>query len=586
MARVSAKNMPMLKVIPLGGLGEVGKNMTVLEYEDEILIVDCGMSFPDDEMFGIDAVIPDFNYVLDQNKTVRAVVITHGHEDHIGALPFLLDKIDVPVYGTKLSLGLIQRKLDEKMMDKARLMRQVTIGEVIKLGRFEVEFIRNNHSIADSCSLFIKCAGLKIVHTGDFKIDYTPVDGEVIDLQRLAEIGGGIDLLLSDSTNAEYPGNTPSEKKVGNTLMELFRGCKSRIIVTSFASNIHRTQQIFQAASANNRKLALSGRSMLNIVKVAQELGYLKIPEDVLIDIKDVKKYKDNKVVILTTGSQGEPMSALTRMAAGEHRQIQIKSGDVVIMSANPIPGNEKMIIDVVNKLFALGAQVLYSKNTENVHASGHASQEELKLIFSLLKPKYFVPVHGEVKMLIKHAEIAKEMGVRASNVFLMQNGDVLEINKREAKCENAINAGITLVDGLGVGDIGNIVLKERKALSQFGILMIAVAMDKNRLVSGPDIISRGFVYMRESSDLINKTAQIAKGVILQCEKDGIKDWVDIKTKLKNQVGDYLYEQTGRNPIILPIIMSATPAAGQQSAGAGRATNKGETRNVRVRQSQ
>ena len=549
----------MLKIIPLGGMGEIGKNMTVFEYDNEIIIIDCGMSFPEDDMYGIDAVIPDFNYVLDKNKSVKAVIITHGHEDHIGALYYLLSKRDIPVYGTKLSLGLAKKKLEEKMMDKANLMRNVCAGDIIKIGDFEIEFIRNNHSIADSCSLFIKCAGIRIVHTGDFKIDYTPIDGQVIDLQKFAEIGGkGVDLLLSDSTNAESPGNSKSERIVGNTLMDLFRGCKSRIIISAFASNIHRTQQIMNAASANGRKLALSGRSMLNIVKAAQELGYLNIPEDLVIDIKDVKNYKDNKIVILTTGSQGEPLSALTRMAAGEHKQISIKQGDVVIMSASPIPGNEKMIIDVVNNLFSLGAQVIYSKNTSDIHVSGHACQEELKLMISLVKPKYFIPVHGEAKMLIKHTEIAKEMGVRSSNVFILQNGDIFEISKREAKSDKKINVGITLVDGLGVGDVGNIVLRERRTLSQFGIFIIVATMEKNKLISGPDIISRGFVYMRESSDLIASASKLAKEIILKCEEENVKDWVDIKVRLKDKLGSFLYEQTGRSPIILPIIMSST----------------------------
>lgn len=561
MANLDRTKNEMIKIIPLGGMGEIGKNMMVFEYDNEIIIIDCGMSFPEDDMYGIDAVIPDFSYVLDKNKNVRAVIITHGHEDHIGALYYLLNKRDIPIYGTKLSLGLVKRKLEEKMMDKSNLMRNVDAGDIIKIGNFEIEFIRNNHSIADSCSLFIKCAGIRIIHTGDFKIDYTPIDGLVIDLQKFAEIGSkGVDLLLSDSTNAECPGSSPSEKIVGNTLMELFRGCKNRIIISAFASNIHRTQQIMNAAAANNRKLALSGRSMVNIVKVAQELGYLKIPTDLIIDIKDVKNYKDNKIVILTTGSQGEPMSALTRMAAGDHKQINIKVGDVIIMSANPIPGNEKMIIDVVNNLFTLGAQVIYSNNTKDIHASGHASQEELKLILSLVKPKYFIPVHGEVKMLIRHAQLAKEMGVRSSNVFILQNGDIFEINKREAKAESKINAGITLVDGLGVGDIGNIVLRERKTLSQFGIFIIVATMDKNRLVSGPDIISRGFVYMRESSDLIASSTRLAKEIILKCSEENIKDWVDIKSRLKDKLGSYLYEQTGRSPIILPIIMSANPS--------------------------
>ncbi|NMC56622.1 MAG: ribonuclease J [Eubacteriaceae bacterium] len=552
----------MLKIIPLGGMGEIGKNMTVFEYDNEIIIVDCGMSFPEDDMYGIDAVIPDFNYVLDKNKSVNAVIITHGHEDHIGALYYLLSKREIPIYGTKLSLGLIKKKLEEKMMDKANLMRNVGAGDIIKIGNFEIEFIRNNHSIADSCSLYIKCAGIRIIHTGDFKIDYTPIDGQVIDLQKFAEIGGkGIDLLLSDSTNAENPGNSRSERIVGNTLMELFRGCKNRIIISAFASNIHRTQQIMNAAAANGRKLALSGRSMINIVKAAQELGYLNIPQDLIIDIKDVKNYKDNKIVILTTGSQGEPLSALTRMAAGEHKQISIKQGDVIIMSASPIPCNEKMIIDVVNNLFSLGAQVIYSKNTSDIHVSGHACQEELKLMISLVKPKYFIPVHGEAKMLIKHTEIAKEMGVRASNVFILQNGDIFEINKREAKADRRINVGITLVDGLGVGDVGNIVLRERRTLSQFGIFIIVATMDKNKLISGPDIISRGFVYMRESSDLICSATKLAKEIILKCEEDNIKDWVDIKSRLKDKLGSFLYEQTGRSPIILPIIMSSTTIA-------------------------
>mgnify|MGYP000953360132 CR=1 FL=1 len=548
-----------LKIIPLGGMGEVGKNMTIFEYRNEIIIVDCGMAFPEDDMYGIDAVIPDFTYLLDNTKKVRSVFITHGHEDHIGAISYLLSRIDVPVYGTKFALGLIKRKMEERMVDKTHLLHPVSVGDDIKVGKFEVEFIKNNHSIADSCALYIRCGGMKVIHTGDFKIDYTPIDGVIMDLQRIAEIGGqGVDLLMSDSTNAESLGNSTSEKVVGDTLTELFRGCKSRIIIAAFASHIHRTQQIMNAAAANNRKVALSGRSMVNIIGVAMELGYLKVPNDLLIDIKDVKNYKDNKVLILTTGSQGEPMSALTRMAAGEHKQISIKEGDMVILSANPIPGNEKMVIDVVNNLFAQGAQVIYSANTKNIHSSGHASQEELKLMFTLVRPKFFIPVHGEVKMLIKHAEIAKDMGVKASNVFILQNGDVFEMNRREARNEYKIQAGNTLVDGLGVGDIGNIVLRERRTLSQYGIFIIVVAMDRNKLISGPDIISRGFVYMRESSDLIDDATKLAKDVILKCAEQNVKDWMDIKNRLKDVMSSFLYERTGRNPIILPIIVSAS----------------------------
>lgn len=545
-----------LRVIPLGGLNEIGKNMTVLEYKDDIVIIDCGMSFPDDEMYGIDIVIPDFSYLIKNREKIRGMIITHGHEDHIGAIPYLVNEINLPIYGTRLTLGLVENKLKEHNL-KAKL-KVVRPGDKVKMGAFTVETIRTTHSIADAICLCIDTPVGKIFHTGDFKIDYTPLEGPPIDFHRLAEIGNeGVLLLMADSTNAERKGYTPSERTVGVTLENIFRNCSSRILVATFSSNIHRVQKIIDTAVQYKRKVAISGRSMVNVVNLAMELGYIKVPEGTLLDINKIRHVKDSELVIITTGSQGEPMSALSRMATNDHKAVQIKRGDVVVLSSSPIPGNEKTISNVVNKLFEKGAEVIYS-DIADIHVSGHACAEELKLIHSLLKPKYFVPVHGEYRHLRQHALIAGELGMKKENIFIMDNGEVLAVspNKAEKKKED-IPCQPIMVDGLGVGDVGNIVLRDRKLLSEGGLIIVAVSMDRatREVVSGPDIISRGFVYVREAEDLIEQMRRIAFDRLQVCRVEGTRDWNTMKNLVRDDLRDYIYQVTKRSPVILPIFM-------------------------------
>ncbi|WP_312699468.1 ribonuclease J [Sedimentibacter sp.] len=549
-----------LKIIPLGGLGEIGKNMTVIEYGTNIIVVDCGMSFPEDEMLGIDIVIPDITYLIKNQDKIKGICLTHGHEDHIGSIPYLLKKISVPLYGTKLTLGLVENKLLEHKIEDAELNR-VEAGQTINLGCFKVTFIRNNHSIPDAVSFAIETPIGMIVHTGDFKIDYTPINEEVMDLAKLAEFGRkGVLLAMSDSTNVERAGFTPSERTIGDKFLEIFKTCESRIIVASFASNIHRLQQIINAAVANNRKVAISGKSMINAVKVSQELGYLEAPEGTLIHVNDLKDYKDSEIVLMTTGSQGEPMSALTRMANSDHKKIQIKKGDLVIISANPIPGNEKTVSRVINMLYEKGATVLYDALTQ-VHVSGHARREELKLMLSLLKPKFFIPVHGEYRHLMQHAKLAEEMGVPEKNTVIAKNGDVIELTSKSIGINGSVTSGNILVDGLGVGDVGNIVLRDRKLLAENGLIIVVLVTERGsgKIISGPEIVSRGFIYVRENIDLIEESKSVIRKALSKCENTKIKDWNNIKMMIKDALSSFIYEKIKRNPMILPIIMEVKP---------------------------
>ena len=554
--RLFRKNTNKIKVMALGGLNEIGKNMTVIEYKDEIIVIDAGMSFPDDEMLGVEVVIPDISYLIKNKDKIKGIFITHGHEDHIGALPYILKKINIPIYGAKLSIGLIQVKLKEHKINNAKL-NVVSPRDIIKLSHMEVEFIKNNHSIPDACSIAVHTDQGIIYHTGDFKIDLTPIDGEVMDIHRICELSKkGVLLLLAESTNAEQPGSTMSEKTVGAGLDDLFRkASNSRIIVATFASNIHRLQQIINTAEKFNRKVAVSGRSMVNVVAVATELGYLNIPDNMLIDLNDISKYEDNEVVLITTGSQGEPMSALARMASAEHKKVEIKRGDLIIISAHPIPGNEKLISKVINSLFEKGAEVVYDES--DIHVSGHAKQEELKLMHRLVRPKFFMPAHGEYRMLKIHAELAEELGMPSQNIFVNKTGDVLEIDRNSAKVTGTIPTGNVLVDGLGVGDVGNIVLRDRKHLSEDGLMIVVVTISKEdgRVLAGPDIISRGFVYVRESEDLMDGAKNVIKDVLRDCEDRNIKEWAYLKNNIKESLKEYLYQKTKRNPMILPIIM-------------------------------
>ena len=551
------KNTNKVKVMALGGLNEIGKNMTVIEYKDEIVVIDAGLSFPEDEMLGVDIVIPDITYLLKNRDKVKGIFITHGHEDHIGALPYILKKIDVPVYGTRLSIGLIEVKLKEHKLNSVKL-NVVTPKQIVKLKNISVEFIKNNHSIPGSCSLAIHTEQGVIFHTGDFKIDLTPIDGDVMDIHRICELGSsGVLLMLADSTNVEKPGFTMSERIVGSGLDDLFRKANgSRIIVATFASNIHRLQQIINMAVKFNRKVAISGRSMINVIGVAKELGYLDMEDDTLIDLNDISKYDDSELVIITTGTQGEPMSALARMSSSEHKKVEIKKGDLVIISAHPIPGNEKLISKVINLLFERGARVVYN-DIADIHVSGHAAQEDLKLINRMVKPKFFMPVHGEFRMLKRHAALASELGMPEQNVFVMQTGQVLELDRNSAKVTTTVPTGNVLVDGLGVGDVGNIVLRDRKHLSEDGLMIVVVTISKEdgKVLAGPDIISRGFVYVRESEDLMDGAKNIIKDVLNECEEKNIKEWAYLKNNIKENLKEYLYIKTKRNPMILPIIM-------------------------------
>ena len=554
--QVRGKKEPSLKIIPIGGLNEIGKNMTLLEYNDQILIIDCGMTFPEDEMYGIDIVIPDFSYVIENRDKLVGMVITHGHEDHIGAIPYLLKNVKLPVYGTRLTLGLVENKLKEHQV--VGDLRTIKAGDKIQLGDFKIETIRTTHSIADSICLAITTPAGVIFHSGDFKIDYTPIDGEPIDFSRLAEIGKkGVTLMMCDSTNAVRPGFTSSERVVGQTIENIFRTAKTRIIIATFSSNVHRVQKIIESAVKVGRKVAISGRSMKNVVALAIELGYLDIPPGTLVDLRMTKNIPDDKLVIITTGSQGEPMSALSRIASGEHKSVKLKKGDMVILSSTPVPGNEKTVSNVVNKLFEKGAEVIYS-DIADIHVSGHACQEELKLLHSLIKPKFFMPVHGEYRHLIQHARLAESLGMKSENIFVLDNGDILTVSKNRAhKTEQQVDADAILVDGLGVGDVGNIVLRDRKLLSESGLIIVVAAIDResHQVVSGPDIISRGFVYVRENEKLIEEARQVAEEAIEKCQKKNIKDWNTMKSKVRDSLGSYIYQTTKRDPIILPIFL-------------------------------
>lgn len=554
--QVRGKKEPSLKIIPIGGLNEIGKNMTLLEYNDQILIIDCGMTFPEDEMYGIDIVIPDFSYVIENRDKLVGMVITHGHEDHIGAIPYLLKNVKLPVYGTRLTLGLVENKLKEPQV--VGDLRTIKAGDKIQLGDFKIETIRTTHSIADSICLAITTPAGVIFHSGDFKIDYTPIDGEPIDFSRLAEIGKkGVTLMMCDSTNAVRPGFTSSERVVGQTIENIFRTAKTRIIIATFSSNVHRVQKIIESAVKVGRKVAISGRSMENVVALAIELGYLDIPPGTLVDLRMTKNIPDDKLVIITTGSQGEPMSALSRIASGEHKSVKLKKGDMVILSSTPVPGNEKTVSNVVNKLFEKGAEVIYS-DIADIHVSGHACQEELKLLHSLIKPKFFMPVHGEYRHLIQHARLAESLGMKSENIFVLDNGDILTVSKNRAhKTEQQVDADAILVDGLGVGDVGNIVLRDRKLLSESGLIIVVAAIDResHQVVSGPDIISRGFVYVRENEKLIEEARQVAEEAIEKCQKKNIKDWNTMKSKVRDSLGSYIYQTTKRDPIILPIFL-------------------------------
>ena len=546
-----------LKIIPLGGLHEIGKNITVFEYENDIIVVDCGLAFPEDEMLGVDLVIPDITYLEKNKEKIRGMFITHGHEDHIGAIPYFLKKINVPIYATRLTCGLIRNKLEEHKLLKSTKLIEVNQGETVKAGKFSIEFIRSSHSIPDSVALAIKSPVGTILHTGDFKIDYTPIDGKIMDLGRIAELGNeGVLALMSDSTNSERKGFTMSEKTVGNVFERLFEGCRKRIVVATFASNVHRVQQIVNCAVRYNRKIAVCGRSMINMINTARELDYIKVPDNVFIDIDMIKNYTDDQLVIITTGSQGETMSALTRMAAGEHRKVQITPNDLIIISANPIPGNEKLVSKVIDDLMQIGAEVVYS-SLADVHVSGHACQEEQRLMLALVKPKYFLPVHGEYRQLKAHAETAEEMGIDKENIFMLTNGRVLEMNPNEAKFTTSVQSGRILVDGLGVGDVGNIVLRDRQHLSQDGLIIIVMTMDSStgEIIAGPDVISRGFVYVRESENLMENVKAVIRNEIDKCERNHITDWSTIKSTLRDNLKDYILQKTKRNPMILPIIM-------------------------------
>ena len=553
-----AGKKPKLRVISLGGLQEIGKNMTVFEYDKDIIIVDCGLAFPEDEMLGIDLVIPDISYLEKNKDKVRGIVLTHGHEDHIGALPYVLKDLNVPVFGTLLTIGLLENKLKEHNLMDSTKRHVVVPGESIKLGCFTVEFIHTNHSIADAVALAIHTPVGVVVHTGDFKVDYTPIDGGAIDLQRFAELGKeGVLLLLSDSTNAARPGFTMSEKTVGGVFDRIFEETPdNRIMIATFSSNIHRIQQIVNSAVKFKRKIAIIGRSMLNAVKTSIELDYLEMPDNTLIDISEIKNYSDNELVIITTGSQGEPMSALSRIAASEHKQVSVKPDDKIIFSSSSIPGNEKMISRVVNERIKKGADVVY-EGMADVHVSGHACQEELKLMLTLTKPKFFMPVHGEYAHLTSHKDVAVSLGMNKRNIFIMSIGEVLELSKNEAKVNGTVKSGQVLIDGLGIGDVGNIVLRDRKPLSEDGLMIVVVAMEKESgaVISGPDIISRGFVYVRESEDLMDGAREAVAAVLEECEYKNNTSWNYIKNLIKDELKNYVWQKTKRSPMILPIIM-------------------------------
>ena len=554
--RSDQKNDSKLKIIPLGGLGEIGKNMTIIRYGDEMIMIDAGLMFPENDMLGIDLVIPDISYVLENKSCLKAIILTHGHEDHIGALPYILKKLSVPVYGTKLTLGILSGRLKEDGVE-CKNLRAVSGGEIVMIGCFSVGFIRVNHSIPDSVGLSIKTPVGMIVHTGDFKLDYTPIDGKMTDFRRFADLGQrGVLLLMADSTNAEKEGHTPSERTVGAAFNRVFQSAPGRIIVATFSSNVHRIQQAIDMAIRYRRRVAILGRSMVNVVATSLEFGYLHAPEGAIIDIEDIRNFPANKIVIITTGSQGEPMSALTRMAMSDHRQVDIIPGDTVIISATPIPGNEKLVAKTVDNLLRLGANVVHRRE-EGIHVSGHAARDELRLIHNLVKPKFFMPVHGELHHLFAHAKLAEEMGMNRENILVGENGAVIELTRDSGKIAGHVNAGVIMVDGLGVGDVGNIVLRDRRQLSQDGILIVVVTMNRasGKIVSGPDIVSRGFVYVRESEQLMDEARARVLQVLRRCRDDQVSDWMTIKLNIRDTLAQFLFEQTRRRPMILPIIV-------------------------------
>ncbi len=549
------KSASRLKVIPLGGLEQIGLNITAFEYEDSIVVVDCGLSFPEDEMLGIDLVIPDITYLKDNAEKVKGFVITHGHEDHIGALPYVLKELNIPVYATKLTMGIIENKLEEHGLMKTTKRKVVKFGQSINLGQFRIEFIKTNHSIVDAAALAIYSPAGVVVHTGDFKVDYTPVFGDAIDLQRFAEIGKrGVLALMCDSTNAERLGFTPSEKTVGKTFDSLFLEHKdTRILIATFASNVDRVRQIINTAEKFGRKVVLEGRSMVNIIETASNLGYLQVDDKTMIDVEELKNYPPEKTVIITTGSQGESMAALSRMAGNTHKKISIMPGDTVIFSSHPIPGNEKAVTNIINELQMKGADVIF----QDVHVSGHACQEEIKLIYSLVKPRYAIPVHGEYKHRKAQAKIAAQLGIPKENIFMLQSGDVLEMDENRAVVNGKVPVGAILVDGLGVGDVGNVVLRDRQHLAEDGIMIVVMALESHsdQLVSGPDIVSRGFVYVRESDELLDEARLLVDEAVQDCIDKGKTDWGKLKSTVKEVLSDFVWKKTKRRPMILPIIM-------------------------------
>jgi ribonuclease J len=550
------KTLKKLNIIPLGGLGEIGKNMTAFRCGNDIILIDAGLMFPEDDMLGIDLVIPDISFLIENQDKLKGIFLTHGHEDHIGALPFILKQLDVPVYGTALTLGILEGRLEEAGVSTANL-NIIKSGDRVRAGVFKLEFMRVNHSIPDAIGMAIHTPVGLIVHTGDFKIDQTPVDGQVMELNRFAEYGDrGVLLLMADSTNAERPGYTQSEKFVGETFDNEFRYAKNRIIVATFSSNVHRIQQICDTAVRYGRKVAVMGRSMVNVVNISLQLDYLKVPEGLLIDIDDIRNYTNDKIVVICTGSQGEPMSALTRMSMGENRKVQIVPGDTVIISAAPIPGNEKMVSNTINHLYMLGAEVVYEK-ANGVHVSGHASQEELKIMHNLIRPKFFMPVHGEYRHLVKHARLAESLGMDRKSIMIAENGAVVELTRESITLNGKVTAGNVLIDGLGVGDVGNIVLRDRRQLSQDGIMIVVVGVDgaTNQIISGPDIVSRGFVYVREAEDLMEEARNKVQDALDKCEENKNTDWNAMKEAIRNALSRFLFEKTRRRPMIMPIIM-------------------------------
>ena len=547
---------PKIKIIPLGGLGEIGKNMTAFECGSDIIVVDCGLGFPDEQMYGIDIVIPDIAYLKANASRIKGIILTHGHEDHIGAIPYVMKALDVPIYATPLTAALVELKLEEHDLLYNTQIFTKKAGDSFRLGCFTIEFINVNHSIADAVALAIKTPLGTIIHTGDFKIDITPIQGKMIDLPRLGQLGNeGVLALLSDSTNVEKPGYSVSEMKVGETFDRLFKNCDQRIIVTTFASNVYRLQQIIDVAAKYKRKVGITGRSMENILRVATVLGYLSVPEGVLMDIAQLNKMPKNKVVIISTGSQGEAMSALYRMAFSEHRQINIEPGDRVIVSASAIPGNENMISKVIDELFHKGAEVIYDRNTD-LHVSGHASQEEQKMMLALVKPKYFIPVHGEYRMLVKHAELGKLMGVPPKNVVIAENGKVIEITKKSIKLNGSVQSGAVMVDGTGVGDGGSVVMRGRHRLAEGGMVVVVVTLSSwdNAMLAEPEILTRGFVYVKEAEEMLEELRRVTREAVSACQDAGIKDWSSIKSRIKSSVSAYLYKATKRSPMILPLI--------------------------------